>query len=150
MVNDLDRARDALHFLDAGCDRETWHKTGRAAIAAGLSVDELDTWSSTAGNYAGTRDVQAAFRTIKPDGGTGAGTLFHLARDAGWGDGDKRQQKPEQAPQEGRRAAARASPRHERRRRVESLRSRYKRASLHRAKESRRRALGRVARGSCW
>ena len=93
MVNDLDRASDALHFLDAGCDRDTWHRIGRAAIAAGVTVDALDAWSSTAGNYAGTRDVQAAFRTIKPDGGTGAGTLFRLARDAGWSDGDKRQQK---------------------------------------------------------
>ncbi|WP_426148622.1 PriCT-2 domain-containing protein, partial [Polaromonas sp. DSR2-3-2] len=94
MVNDLDRAHDALHFLDAGCDRETWHKIGRAAIAAGVTVDALDAWSSTAGNYAGTRDVQAAFRTIKADGGTGAGTLFLLARDAGWSEGDKRQQQP--------------------------------------------------------
>ena len=93
MVDELSRAHDALHFLDAGCDRDTWHRIGRAAIAAGVTVDELDTWSSTAGNYAGTRDVQAAFKTIKPDGGTGAGTLFRLARDAGWSDGDKRQQK---------------------------------------------------------
>ena len=86
MLDDLDRASNALHFLDAGCDRDTWHGIGRAAIAAGVTVDALDTWSSTAGNYAGTRDVQAAFRTIKPDGGTGAGTLFRLARDAGWTD----------------------------------------------------------------
>ena len=86
MVNDLDHAHDALHFLDAGCDRDTWHKIGRAAIAAGVTVDALDAWSSTAGNYAGTRDVQAAFRTIKADGGTGAGTLFRMAQDAGWTD----------------------------------------------------------------
>ena len=72
MLNNLDRAHDALHFLDAGCDRDTWHKIGRAAIAAGVTVDALDAWSSTAGNYAGIRDVQAAFRTIKPDGGTSA------------------------------------------------------------------------------
>ena len=95
MVNDLDRAHDALHFLDAGCDRDTWHRIGRAAIAAGVTVDALDAWSSGAGNYAGIRDVQASFRTIKPDGGTGAGTLFRLAREAGWIDGDKPQR---QAP----------------------------------------------------
>ena len=81
---DLRRAHNALHFLDAGCDRETWHKTGRAAIAAGLTIDDLDAWSATGDNYGGTRDVQAAFRTITPDGGTGAGTLFRMARDAGW------------------------------------------------------------------
>ena len=94
MLDNLDRAHDALHFLDAGCDRDTWHKIGRAAIAAGVTVDALDAWSSSAGNYAGTRDVQDAFRTIKADGGTGAGTLFLMARDAGWGEGDKRQQQP--------------------------------------------------------
>jgi len=92
------RASDALNSIDPNCDRETWHKIGRAGIAAGLTIDELDTWSSTAGNYAGTRDVQAAFRTIKPDGGTRAGTLFHLARDAGWTDPNKRQSKPAGKP----------------------------------------------------
>ena len=97
MVNDLDRANDALHFLDAGCDRDTWHRIGRAAIAAGVTVDALDAWSSSAGNYAGIRDVQASFRTIKPDGGTGAGTLFRLAREAGWSDGYKPQSKAAQA-----------------------------------------------------
>lgn len=84
--NDTSRAREALEYLNAGCDRETWHKIGRAAIAAGLTVEELDTWSATGGNYKGTSDVKAAFRTIKPEGGTGAGTLFHLAREAGWRD----------------------------------------------------------------
>ena len=86
MVNDLDRAIDALHFLDAGCDRETWHKIGRAAIAAHVPIEVIDNWSATGANYAGTRDVLAAFRTIKADGGTGAGTLFLLALDAGWTD----------------------------------------------------------------
>ena len=82
--HDLDRARDALGFLDPACDRETWHRYGRAAIAAGLTVGEVDQWSSTADNYKGEKDVLAAFRTIKPDGGTGAGSLFYLARAEGW------------------------------------------------------------------
>ena len=88
MPNEIDRANDALHFLDAGCDRETWHTIGRAAIAAGLTIDDLDNWSATGGNYAGTRDVQSAFRAIKPEGGTGAGTLFRLALNAGWTEGN--------------------------------------------------------------
>lgn len=86
MRSDRARALEALHRLDPGCDRVTWHKIGRAAIAAGLTVDELDAWSATAGNYKGHQDVQAAFKTIKPEGATGAGTLFHLARAAGWTD----------------------------------------------------------------
>jgi putative DNA primase/helicase len=81
---DLDRARDALHHLDPGCCREDWHRIGRAAIAAGLSVDDLDAWSSTASNYRGERDVRAAFRTITPEGGTGPASLFYLAHAEGW------------------------------------------------------------------
>ena len=86
MTNELDRAADALHCLDAGCDRETWHKAGRAGLAAGLPIEVIDAWSATGDNYKGTQDVLSAFRTIKPEGGTKAGTLFHLAREAGWTD----------------------------------------------------------------
>lgn len=82
----LQRAKDALAFLDAGCDRDTWHQIGRAAISAGLTVDDIDTWSASADNYKGTKDVKAAFRTITPEGGTGPGTLFRFAKDAGWQD----------------------------------------------------------------
>lgn len=81
---DLERAREALHSLDPGCSREDWHRIGRAAIAAGLTVDDIDRWSSGADNYAGEKDVRAAFRTIKPEGGTGPGSLFYMASAAGW------------------------------------------------------------------
>ena len=81
---DLEDAHDALQVLDSGCDRLTWHTIGRASIAAGLSIEDIDAWSATAGNYAGTKDVHAAFRTIKREGGTGPGTLFRMALDAGW------------------------------------------------------------------
>ena len=87
MVNDIARAADALQYLDASCDRETWHKAGRAGLAAGLPIEVIDAWSATGDNYKGTQDVLSAFRTIKPEGGTKAGTLFHLARKAGWTDG---------------------------------------------------------------
>ena len=96
---DIDDARDALHFLDPGCDRDTWHTIGRAAIAAGLSIDEIDAWSAPAANYRGTKDVYAAFRSIRPEGGTGPGTLFRLALDAGWvPKSGKPQQRAMQAP----------------------------------------------------
>ena len=100
MLSEIDRASDVLHYLDAGCTRDEWHKIGRAAIAAGLSIDDLDAWSATGGNYTGSRDVQAAFRTIKPEGGTGAATLFKLARNAGWSDGKTGPQR--QAPAQSR------------------------------------------------
>lgn len=81
---DRRHAREALHAIDPGCDRETWHRIGRAAIAAGLSVDDLVEWSASAPNFASERDVRAAFRTIKPNGATGPGTLWREAMAAGW------------------------------------------------------------------
>lgn len=83
-MDEYDRALSALHTLDPGCSREQWHEIGRAAIAAGLSIDDVDQWSSAAPNYAGTKDVKAAFRTVTPEGGTGPGTLYKLAFGAGW------------------------------------------------------------------
>ena len=81
---DLKHARDALHAIDPACSREDWHSIGRAAIAAGLTVDDLDEWSRSAANYSGERDVKAAFRNITPTGGTGPGTLWKAALSAGW------------------------------------------------------------------
>ncbi len=81
---DLKHARDALHAIDPACSRDDWHSIGRAAIAAGLTVDDLDAWSRTAPNYSGERDVKAAFRNITPTGGTGPGTLWKAALSAGW------------------------------------------------------------------
>lgn len=93
---DLCHAREALFAIDPGCPRDHWHRIGRAAIAAGLTVDDVDEWSSSASNYAGTRDVRAAFRGITSEGGTGPGTLWRAAMDAGWkplqGNGEQRQQ----------------------------------------------------------
>ncbi len=81
---DLRHARGALFAIDPGCPREAWHRIGRAAIAAGLTVEDLDAWSAAAPNYKGMRDVQAAFRGITPGGGTGPGTLWSEAMKAGW------------------------------------------------------------------
>jgi putative DNA primase/helicase len=84
MNSNLDRARNALHYLDPGCARDDWHRIGCAAIAAGLDVDEVVNWSSTADNFKGDRDVRAAFKTIKPEGGISGASLFYLARADGW------------------------------------------------------------------
>ena len=83
-ISDIDRARDALHAISPGLPREDWHRAGRAAIAAGLSADDLVEWSRTGDNFKSEQDVRAAFRTITSDGGTGPGTLFVMARDHGW------------------------------------------------------------------
>jgi len=105
--DDTERARAALQAIPSDMPREAWHRVGRAAIAAGLSIDDIDAWSSTAPNYKGVRDVQAAFRSIKPDGGTGPGTLFYIAAQHGWRDTpSQRQQKAAARPLERQQKAA--------------------------------------------
>ena len=72
---DRKHARDALFAIDPGCPRDEWHRIGRGAIAAGLDLETLVEWSAQGANFKGERDVRAAFRTIRPDGGTGIGSL---------------------------------------------------------------------------
>ena len=84
MSADTARALDALNAIPPDLPREEWHEVGRAAIAAGLTVDDVDAWSANAPNYKGRRDVEASFKTISPNGGTGPGTLFHRAQEHGW------------------------------------------------------------------
>lgn len=114
-AHEVDRARAALQSIPPDLPREEWHAIGRAAIAAGLTVDDVDEWSAPADNYSGRRDVLAAFRTIKPEGGTGAGTLFHHARQYGFGDAESARpaqpvNRPAKAPHRPARQAATVDP----------------------------------------
>ena len=115
MTPDSDRARAALQAIPPGLPRDEWHEIGRAAIAAGLTVDDVDSWSAPAENYSGRRDVLAAFRNIKADGGTGAGTLYHHARQYGFGDTENARpaqpiNRPAKAPHKPEKQAASISP----------------------------------------
>jgi putative DNA primase/helicase len=83
--HDLDRARDALHAISPGLPRDEWVRVGMAAQAAGLGFDDFDAWSAQADNYE-ARAARDTWRSFKPDGRTGAGSLFYLARAEGWGD----------------------------------------------------------------
>lgn len=87
-AQDPDRARSALWSLDPSVDRTGWVRIGCAAKAAGLALEDFTDWSATGGNYQGPRDVRNAWTSFKEDraGGVNAGTLFHLAREAGWKD----------------------------------------------------------------
>lgn len=57
-----------------------------AAKAAGLAEDDFLAWSATGDNYSGVREARSVWRSIKPTGGIGAGTLFRMAGDNGWSD----------------------------------------------------------------
>lgn len=89
MTADIDCVKDALMAIDPNLGREDWHRVGCSAIAAGLSIDDIDEWSSSAGNYTGLQDVKAAFKTIKRDGAASEKTLFWFARKSGWVDDPK-------------------------------------------------------------
>lgn len=104
MHGDIERAREALASIPPDLPREQWHKYGRAAIAAGLSVDDVLEWSRPAGNFKSERDVRSAFRTVTVDGGTGPGTLFDAARRYGWR--DTARSTPAPAPAKARRTGA--------------------------------------------
>ncbi|WP_322082892.1 AAA family ATPase [Burkholderia sp. BCC1972] len=84
--DDIERARSALRSLDATCSREDWVRAGMAAKAAGLSEDDFLDWSAGGANFGGERDVRNVWRSIKPDGGISAATLFHMAGSIGGGD----------------------------------------------------------------
>lgn len=105
-MSDTARALSALCHLDPGMSIDQWHAAGRAAIAAGLTIDDIDAWSSAAPNYKGRRDVEMQFSKVTPDGGTTAATLFKMALDAGWQD-------PAKVPRQGQgpRQASRPTPR---------------------------------------
>ena len=83
MLNDLDRAHDALHSIPADLPRDDWVKTGMGFHAAGGDFDTFNDWSAGAGNYdaAAARDT---WRSFKPGKGVGPGTLFKLAAENGW------------------------------------------------------------------
>lgn len=85
---DTQKALDALHFIPADTDRDTWVRAGMAAHAAGLSFDDFDAWSAQAGNYdaAAARDT---WRSFKDGKGIGAGTLYRMAAEHGWSKGKK-------------------------------------------------------------
>lgn len=77
-------ALSALFAIPPGLPRNVWHKAGRAAIAAGLSKEIIVEWSRPAPNFKSERDVIDSFKTIKPEGGTGPGTLYAMAKEYGW------------------------------------------------------------------
>jgi putative DNA primase/helicase len=110
LTSSTERAREALHAIPPDLPRDDWHAVGRSAISAGLSVEDIVEWSRPAPNFKSEQDVRAAFRTIKPDGGTTPKTLFKRAIASGWADKPEARQ-PEQRPRQATRTAQERSKR---------------------------------------
>ena len=84
MISEIDRARDALFYIDAGCSREDWVRVGMATKASGLSFDDFHSWSATAGNYSSEKECKAVWQSFNASGGVTASTLFAMAYESGW------------------------------------------------------------------
>ena len=77
MLNDTDRAIDALHSIPPDLERDSWVRAGMAAQAAGLGFDAFNDWSAGGGNYSETA-ARETWRSFKPGKGWG------LARCTAW------------------------------------------------------------------
>ena len=88
MLNEQNRAADALQFIPADIGRDDWLKTGMGFKAAGGDFDTFDNWSAQAGNYKAA-DCRSMWNSIKPEGGIGAGTFYRIAGDNGYRKSDK-------------------------------------------------------------
>lgn len=85
-MNDHHRTVSALQTIPCPPDWTTWNQIGIEAVAAGLSLDDVDEWSSQGPNYKGTKSVTSNFKGVTPEGGIGPGSLFKRAMEAGWSD----------------------------------------------------------------
>ena len=88
--DDVSRAESAIWSIDPGLPREQWLRVAMSAKSVGLSSNTFVEWSSGGGNFKSKRDCETVWRSIKAEGGIGPGTLFAMARDAGWRDSSPR------------------------------------------------------------
>ena len=95
LAMNADRAREALQTISPDLPRDEWVKAGMAAQAAGLGFDDFNEWSAAGSNYT-ERDARDTWRSIKPDGGIGPGTLFRMAAEHGYS--LPRKKSPSKAP----------------------------------------------------
>ncbi|MFP5505618.1 MAG: PriCT-2 domain-containing protein, partial [Gammaproteobacteria bacterium] len=89
-INDADRIFSALTYIDAA-DRDTWVRMGMAVKSelGEHGFNAWDAWGQTADNYSAT-DSKTVWRSIRPDGKVGIGSLFHEAKQRGWQDDGRR------------------------------------------------------------
>ena len=98
LMNDTERARAALQSIPPDLPRDEWVRVLMAGQSAGLDGDELRAWSEQGDSYE-SRAFTDTMRKMEPGRGVSAATLFYLAREHGWNDGDKPQhQSPAKAP----------------------------------------------------
>lgn len=105
-IKDSDRISEALTFIDAA-DRDTWVRMAMSVKSelGDQGFGTWDAWSQTADNYNET-DSKVVWRSIRPDGKVGIGSLFHEAKQRGWQDDGRRRNMTASEIAERQRAAA--------------------------------------------
>lgn len=98
MVSEHERAASALQAIDPGCDRESWVKVGMACKVAGLEFEDFNTWSASAGNYAGENDCRTVWKSFSESGRVTLASLLGMAFAQGWKDPAKRANRNAAAP----------------------------------------------------
>ena len=93
-MTEIERATDALHHIDAGCARDEWVRAGMAAKSAGLSFDDFNNWSASAGNYSGENECRSVWKSFDDAGAVTPATLYGMAFAQGWKDPSKSRAKP--------------------------------------------------------
>lgn len=76
----------ALAYIPANLPRDEWARLGMAVhseFSDETGFDLFDTWSSTAANY-DARACRDAWKSFKPSGPVGIGTLLHVAKSYGF------------------------------------------------------------------
>lgn len=86
MVIETKRAAAALFHLDPGHPRDECVRAGMAAKAAGLSFDEFNDWSGSAGNYAVEQDCSTFWKSFSNSRTVAVNSLFAMAYAQGWQD----------------------------------------------------------------
>lgn len=85
MSAEIEKATSAMLHLDPSMPESDWWRVAASARAGGVAFDDFDRWSSAGQNYKGTQDCRATWNAHPPKpGGIDAGTLYAMAKRAGW------------------------------------------------------------------
>ncbi len=88
----LEKARDALRYIDASCERSTWIMVGMTLHDFEPDIDDTafelwDAWSATSEKYPGSKETRQIWGSFKPKAegrGVTLGSLFRIAKQNGW------------------------------------------------------------------
>lgn len=82
---DIDKLQSALKTISADCSYDTWRDIVWSIRAHNIMDAETIArdWSKTSTKYE-EKTFNSVWQSFNPNGGIGAGTLYHLATESGW------------------------------------------------------------------